>query len=127
MTNGDVIFTLVGDIQIVSLVSECITTGTPAATTIQYQSVPTIGAAAAFTGVSGSLVSAIAGSTVTALDGQATVPSLVVSGANNNGTYPLAAYCPSGTINLVVAVGPTTGTWRHYIRYLALEPGAYVY
>lgn len=126
MTSGDTIFTVVGDINIVSMVSKCITTGTAAASTIQYQSVPSVGAAAAFTGTSGSLVTAVAGSSVMAIDGQANAPVLVVSGANNNGTYPLAVYCPSGTINLVIGVGPTTGTWQHSIRYQALSVGAYV-
>lgn len=126
MTNGDTIFTVVGDINIVSLVSECITTGTPAASTIQYQSAPTIGAAATFTGASASLISAVAGSNVMAADGQTTAPVIAVSGANNQGTYPLAVYCPDGLIKLVVGTGPTTGTWKHYIRYQAMSTGAYV-
>lgn len=126
MTNGDTIFTVVGDINIVSLVSKCITTGTAAASTIQYQSAPTTGAAAAFTGASGSLVTAVAGSSVMAIDGQASAPVLVVSGANNNGTYPLAVYCPDGAIKIVIGTGPTTGTWQHSIRYQALSSGAYV-
>jgi hypothetical protein len=29
-------------------------------------------------------------------------------------------------LKLVVATGPTTGTWVHYIRYRPLQPGAYV-
>jgi len=32
-----------------------------------------------------------------------------------------------GALKLTVAVGPTTGTWKHYMRYRPLQPGAYVY
>jgi hypothetical protein len=127
VTNGDILFTIVGDIQIISLVSECFTTGTPAASTFQYQAVPTTGAAATFTGATGSLATAVAGSSVIVADGQTTVPSFNVSGANNNNTYPIGIFCPSGTINIVVGTGPTTGTWKHYLRYYPLETNAYAY
>jgi len=33
---------------------------------------------------------------------------------------------PTGDIKIVVGVGSTTGTWKHYIRYEPLETGAYV-
>ena len=126
MVNGDVIFNIIGDIEIVSLVSECETSGTSVASTIQYKSNPTVGAAATFTGTSTGLGSAVAGSSLSVLSGQTTAPSLVISGANNDSTYPLAAWCPEGTISLVVGVGSTTGTWRHYLRYNPLTDGSYV-
>lgn len=126
LTNGDTLFNVYGDIEIISLVSECIATGTPAASTLQYQSAPTVGAAATFSGASASMISCVAGSSIALADGQTTAPIIVVSGANNSGTYPLAAFCPAGTIKAVVGTGPTTGTWQHYIRYKPLEPGAYV-
>lgn len=127
VTNGDILFTVVGDIQIISLVSECYTTGTPAASTFQYQSAPTMGVAATFTGATGSLATAVAGSSVIVADGQATVPSFIVSGANNNNTYPIGIFCPAGTIKIVVGTGPTTGTWKHYLRYYPLSANAYAY
>jgi len=127
MVNGDTIFTVSGDIQIINLISECITSGTSVASTVQYQSAPTVGAAATFTGASASLASAIAGSSLSVADGQTTAPTFVVSGANNQNTYPLGIFCPDGAIKLVVGVGSTTATWRHYITYRPLEPGAFVY
>lgn len=126
-TNGDILFTVVGDIQIISLVSECYATGTPAASTFQYQSAPTVGAASTFTGATGSLATAVAGSSIIVADGQATAPSFVISGANNNNTYPIGIFCPSGTIKLVVGTGPTTGTWKHYLRYYPMSVNAYAY
>lgn len=126
LTNGDVLFTNKGDIQIVSLVSECISTGTPAASTLQYSSAPTVGAAAAFSGASASMISCVLGSTINLTDGQAVAPIIEVSGACNAGTYPLNAFCPEGTITAVVGVGPTTGTWKHYLRYKPLSQGAFV-
>jgi len=126
LTNGDILFNVYGDIQIVSLVSECISTGVAAASTLQYQSAPSVGAAATFSGASASMISCVAGSSIQLADGMTTAPVIEVSGANNAGTYPLAAWCPKGTIKAVVGTGPTTGTWKHYIRYKPLEPGAYV-
>jgi len=126
LTNGETCFTVYGDIQIISLVSECISTGTPAATTVQWQANPTVGAAATFTGASGSLVTAVAGSSLSVISGQAVAPSLIVSGANNTAANPLAVWCQSGTIKSVVGTGPSTGTWAHYLAYIPLEPGAYV-
>jgi hypothetical protein len=126
LTNGDTLFNVLGDIQIISLVSECATIGTPAATTLQYQSVPTVGAAAVFTGASGSLATAVAGSSLVVADGMATAPSFSVSGANNQNTYPIGIFCPAGAIKIVVGAGPSTATWKHYIRYKPLESGAFV-
>lgn len=126
MTNGDIIFNVYGDIQIVSLVSECQSTGTAAASTVQYQSAPAIGVAAPFTGASASLITAVAGSALAVADGQTTAPSFVVSGANNQNTYPLGIWCPEGTINIIVAIGPTTSTWKHYIRYKQISASSYV-
>jgi len=31
-----------------------------------------------------------------------------------------------GTIKLVIAVGSTTGTWKHYLRYKPLSPSSTV-
>lgn len=126
LTNGDIIFTIVGDVEISTIISECQITGTPAATTLQWQSAPIVGVSATFTGTSASLITAVAGSSLNVISGLTTAPSLVVSGANNDNTYPLSVWCPTGTIKTVVALGPSTGTWIHYMRYKPLEDGAYV-
>jgi hypothetical protein len=125
LTNGAVLFTVVGDILIRSLVSECIATGTPTATTLQWQSAPTIGAPATFTGATASLISAVAGTNINIVSGQTTAPAIVISGASNEAAYPLATYCPAGTINSVVTPGTSTSTWVHYLMYEPLEDGAY--
>ena len=125
MVNGNTIFTATGDIQILSLVSECVTTNDATASTVQYQSAPTVGVAATFTGASASLANAAAGASLSVLGTSlATAPSLSASGANLGMTSAL--FCPAGTIKIVVGVGSTTGTWKHYIRYRPLEVGATV-
>lgn len=125
MVNGNTIFTVTGDIQILGLVSECVTGNDATASTLQYQSAPTVGAAATMSGASASLANALAGASVALLGTTlATAPNLVASGANLGVTNPL--FCPAGTIKIVVGVGSTTGTWKHYLRYRPLEVGATV-
>ena len=126
MVNGDVIFTCVGDVLIINLESECKSANDATATTIQYQSVPTTGGTVAISGVSSSLASLAAGASVT-LDGSslAAAPIVSTTGASLAQTAR-GIQVPDGTIKLVVAVGSTTGTWRHYLRYKPLEAGAYV-
>lgn len=125
MVNGNTIFTATGDVQILGLVSECITGNDATASTIQYQTAPTVGAATTISGASASLANALAGASVSLLGTSlATAPNLVASGGNLGMTAPI--YCPAGTIKLVVAVGSTTGTWKHYLRYRPLEAGATV-
>ena len=127
MTNGDTLFTISGGaILIVGLTSYCVTTGTPAASTVQYNFVPLVGAAATFSGASASLISAVAGSSLLVADGQTTAPTFVVSGANNQNTYPIGIFCPPGDIRIIVGTGPTTGTWHHHLLYRALENSVYI-
>lgn len=126
MVNGDIIFTVVGDVLITNLVSECKTANDATATTIQYQSVPTVGSTVNISGASASIANAAIGASLT-LDGGAlaTAPILSASGASL-GQTARGVQVPDGTIKLVVAVGSTTGTWRHYLRYKPLESGSYV-
>lgn len=127
MTTLDTVFTAFGDVLITSLVSECITTGTPAASTIQYQVNPTVGANTTISGVSASLVSAVLGTTV-ALNGTAvtTAPDILVAGPALGTTTARPIIFPAGVLKIVIGTGPTTGTWRHLLRYAPLTPGAYV-
>lgn len=131
MTNGDTIFTIAsGPIAILQLQSVCITANGVALTTMQYSSSPTVGSATTFSGASASLASATAGTTVT-LNQTAltTAPDIVTAAA---GGLPLGAnvsnmmVLQAGTITLVIGTGPTTGTWKHYIAYVPLAPGATV-
>jgi len=126
MVNGDTIFTVVGDIQIIQLFSECVTANNATASTLQYSVTPTGLIASTISGASSTLASAIIGTTV-ALDGTALSTAPIVSpNAVALGTVrPIV--CLGGVIKLVIGVGSTTGTWEHYIRYRPLEFGAYVY
>lgn len=127
LTTLDTLFTAVGDVLITSLVSECVTTGTPAASTIQYQINPTVGANTTISGTSASMVSCVLGSTIV-LNGTAvtTAPDILVAGPALGTTTARPIIFPSGVLKAVVGTGPTTGTWRHYLNYQPLTPGAYV-
>ena len=121
MVNGNTIFTITtGPIWIRGLVSLCITGNGATATTIQYSVTPTVGAAPqTISAASGSLLSAAAGASVSLLGtALSTAANLNANGPNLGMTSPI--FCPSGTITLVVAVGSTTGTWRHHMWYTAL-------
>ncbi len=126
MSNGLVTFNISGDIVLLNLSSECITGNNATASTLQWQSNPTVGAAATISGASASLASALAGAVV-ALDGTAltTAPNLYASGIGL-GQVARGILIPAGTISLVIGVGSTTGTWKHYIRYRPMEPGSVV-
>lgn len=126
MVNGDVIFTAVGDCRITNLFSECITANNATASTLQYRITPTTGSAATISGASATLANATIGTTVL-LDGTAlsTAPTITPSGVSF-ATVNRGIIFRSGTMSIVVGVGSTTGTWRHYIRYEPLEVGAYI-
>jgi len=127
MVNADIVFTVAnGPIQILELLSECITTNDATASTMQWQSVPTVGSAATVSGTSAALTSVAAGATVrlapTALT-TAPVVALAAAGGVQLGTNVANRITVQpGTIKLVIGVGSTTGTWRHYLRYIPLNP-----
>lgn len=129
MSNGLVIFNVVGDIQILSLVSECYTDNNATASTLRYNVTASNGTSATISAASTSLASLTAGYAValTAASGLAEAPTI---STNNAGvvlnTASRGVRIPRGTINLIIGVGSTTGTWRHYLKYEPLEAGAYV-
>ena len=126
MVNNDIVFTAVGDVQIVDLVSECVTANNATASTIQYSITPTIGTATTISGASATLASAAAGATVSLVgDALATAPVVASTGVGLSQTAR-GIWFPAGTLKLVIGVGSTTGTWKHYLRYIAREDGAYV-
>lgn len=129
MVNGDIIFTVVnGPIQIITLMSECVTAHGAAATTMQYQSVPTVGSAQTISGASGSLLSVAAGTTVlltpTALSTAPTIILAAAGGAQLGLVAQNKIIVQAGTIKLVIATG-STGTWKHYLQYIPLAPNTY--
>ena len=127
LANGTTIFTVAGGmIKIESLVSECITTGDGGAATLQYSADPTVGAAGTISGATGSVATAVAGSTAT-LVGTAlsTAPLFSVTGPNliaNPGTVII----PAGIITTVIGGAASTATWKHILRYKPLEAGVTV-
>lgn len=129
MTNGLVIFNIVGDIQILSLVSECYTDNGATASTLRYNITASNGTSATISAASSSLANLTAGYAVAlaAASGLAEAPQI---SSNNSGvvlnTASRGVRIPSGTINLTIGVGSTTGTWAHYLKYEPLQNGAYV-
>jgi len=129
MANGDTIFTVTnGPIEILDLVSQCITSNDATATTLTYRCNPTLGNPANFSGASASLASVTAGEAVI-LNGTAlsTAPD-VSAGAliALTGVHTRGVIIDAGTVELVVGVGTTTGTWKHFLRWRPLEPGTTV-
>lgn len=126
MVNGDTLFTAVGDCQILNLNSECVTNNDGTLTTVQYSITPTLGSATPISGVSASLASLVAGASITLLGGAVTTAPAIYTQGVGIGTAQSGMLFPDGILKLVVATGPTTGTWKHYMRYRPLEAGAYI-
>jgi len=131
MTNGMTVFTVTGGpIQILELISICVTANDATASTLQWQSVPTVGTATTFTGATATLASATAGTTVLIQPTALTTAPVIVAAAAGGLHLGLVAQnhiiVKNGTIKLVIAVGSTTGTWTHGIRYKPLTPDAII-
>jgi len=131
MVNGDTLFTVSGGpIAIVQLESVCITANNGTASTLQYQSAPTVGSAATISGASASLANATAGSTVilnaTALTTAPDIVAAAAGGVQLGANVANNIVVQAGTIKAVIGVGSTTGTWKHYIAYYPLAPGVTV-
>jgi hypothetical protein len=128
MSNGLTIFNVFGNVQITSLVSECVTANDATASTLQYAFTSDNTTATTFSGASTTLASKTAGNVVDlSASTLADVPALSANAAGVVlNTASRGVRFPSGAIKLTVGVGTTTGTWRHYLRYEPLEYGAYV-
>lgn len=130
MVNGDILFTLSAPIQIITLMSVCVTTNDATASTMQYQSVPTVGSAATISGASASLASATAGTTAlltpTALTTAPVLAAAAAGGVQLGPDLGNKIIVKEGTIKVVVGVGSTTGTWKHILHYLPLAPNCVV-
>lgn len=126
MVNGTDIFTIAGGpIQIVSIGAVCITANDVTASTLQYRADGTDGSATTITAASASLASVAAGTIVAAVPGTlATAPAVYANGVGIAGTVGIIV--PAGILEIVIGVGSTTGTWRHFLRYFPLVPGVTV-
>ncbi len=129
LANATTVFTITGgSIAILFLRAECITTNDATAATLAYSFDGTVGGAAAFTGVSAALTSLAAGTNVAAqLTALNTAPVVSATGIGVNiGPTMGGITCSEGIITTVIASGPTTGTWRHVMGYMALGPNVVV-
>lgn len=129
--DGAIIFTVTGGpIQILELISVCTVTNSGTATTIQWQSVPTAGSAATFSGASASLTSCVPGAalllTPTALT---TAPTIVLASAGGVCLGLVAQnhiIVQAGTIKTVVTNALASARWIHYLRFKPLGPSVQV-
>jgi hypothetical protein len=131
MVNGTTIFTITGGpIQILELLSVCITANDATASTLQWQSTPTVGTATTITGATATLASATAGTSVLIQPTALSTAPVIVTAANGGLHLGLVAQnhiiVKDGTLKTVIGVGSTTGTWKHYLRYKPLAPNAMV-
>ncbi len=131
MTNGMTVFTVGGGpIQILEIFSVCITANGATASTMQWNLTPTVGSAKTLSAASASLANLEAGSTVTlnptSLATAPTIVSAEAGGVSICANVSNRIIIPDGVISLVIGVGSTTGTWKHYIRYEPLAPDAMI-
>lgn len=131
MVTGDIVFTITGGpIQIQELLSVCVTANDATASTLQWQSVPTVGTATTITGATATLASATAGTTVLIQPTALSTAPVIVTAANGGLHLGLVAQnhiiVKDGTLKLVIGVGSTTGTWYHCLRYKPLTPDSLV-
>lgn len=127
LTNGQTLFTVAGGpIQVVGLVSICVTANDGTASTLQYSATPTAGSAQTISGASASLASAAIGASVALAGTALATAALLNANGPNLIANPGTIMVPAGIITAVVGVGSTTGTWKHYLRYRPLAAGVTV-
>lgn len=128
MVNGNTIFTVAnGPIIIVDLMSVCQTANDITASTLQYSTTPS-GAgmsAATISGATTTLASVALGTLVrltpTALTTAPTICLPAAGGVSLGLNVANQIVVQAGTITVVIGVGSTTGTWKHYLRYIPLD------
>jgi hypothetical protein len=129
MVNAATIFTIAGGpVLIKQLVSECVTVNDATASTLQWSATPTGLSAQTFSAATASLGAAAVGTLVVLnFTSLATAPDIRTGGvalagvvsATNKGFLLLP-----GIITTVIGVGSTTGTWRHYVRFIPMRPSS---
>ena len=113
------IFTIAGGpIEVVELLSVCVTANDATATLLKYTADPTNGAATDLTIASASLTSAAAGTTTLVTGTFASAPTISANGTVAGGTTKFIV--PAGVIQSITTGGVTTGTWTHHLRYKPL-------
>lgn len=132
MSNALTVFTIAGGpIEIKNLLAICATVNDATASTLQFSTDPTVGAATTISGASASLANAAAGTfvNITGVGFPGTDELIDPPVINANGTAISQAgsiVVPVGIITLVIGVGSTTGTWTINMRYKPLDRGVTV-
>jgi hypothetical protein len=124
------IFTIAGGpIEILTLLSVCITANDGTASTLQWSVNPTDGAATTISAASASLASVAAGTIVNINGVLATAAVVTATGtaiSQGSGGTGGGVIAPVGVIESIVGVGASTGTWTHHLRYKPLARGVTV-
>lgn len=131
MVTGATKFTIAGGpIEVLDLISVCVTSNDTTASTLTWRADGTDGAATDFSGASASLASATAGTIIVNLfTATSTAPVLYTAGIGISraaGGQCGGMIIPAGIITHTIAVGSTTGTWTHHLRYRPLARGVTV-
>lgn len=126
LTNGLDLFTVTGTVRVIALYLLCATVNDGTASTIQFNAVPTVGGATTLSGASASVANAAAGATITLAGTALATAALYGANGPNLIANPGTILVPAGVIDVVVAVGSTTGTWSAHLVYEPLSSGASV-
>lgn len=119
------IFTVAGGpIEVLNILSVCVTANDATATTLKYTADPTDGTATDLCAASGSLASATAGTIVNITGTLANAAVITAQGTAISQAGRVVV--PAGVIQAITATGPTTGTWTHHLRYKPLARGVTV-
>lgn len=118
-----------GPIEILTLLSVCVTANDGTASTLQWTVDPTDGAATTISGASITLASLAAGNIVNINGVLATAAVITTAGtaiSQGSGGTGGGVIAPVGVIQSIIGVGATTGTWTHHLRYKPLARGVTV-
>ena len=119
------IFTIAGGpIEVLNLISVCVTANDSTATTLKYTAAPTDGSPTDLCAASASLGDAAAGTIVNMTGTLANAGVVTADGAAISQAGRVVV--PVGVIQAITAVGATTGTWTHHLRYKPLSRGVTV-
>ncbi len=127
------IFTVAGGaIEILNLISYCVTTNNANASTIQYQYDATSGSATTISGASTSLASLVAGDFVMCDFTLLTTTPIIISTGISAMLGPTVTErkvytnATGGVLQAIVGAAATTGTWGHALRYRPIGRGVTV-
>ncbi len=132
LVTATTVFTVTGGpIRITDLISYCITSCDTTASTLQWNADGTVGAATTFSAASGSLASFAAGGIVYNNFTTINTAPVITQTAGVALWGPTTStgggiYVPAGIITMIVGTGSTTGTFKHYMRWVPMGPGVSV-